>query len=353
MRKFLFHFAIAVKVILSVSQLAYSGERPASAPPIDERLTGIESRVDILEGRVDALEGKTALACPCPDGPCICPAGQCKCPNCIDHISNNRVVETYTQNKVEIDKIWEAMAEDEDGTMKKAVQIWLRQQLTGKKSTGRTAIVAGASWCGPCKEGEAERKAAGLVAGKDYEYFDVDSDPTLKAKYSVVNLPALILLENGKVVTHHTGLVGMTRKLGDWIGKPLPAGTGANLVGGKPSVPAASRDIPKISSYLSSPIPGSSLARQYPYTSRSVVRYGGSTWTWPGNLRSHLASAHGINTNGLSDSELRTIHDNLHNTGRSGITGGQAARPVQYARQTYQPRVYYSSRGSYCPTCPR
>lgn len=97
---------------------------------------------------------------------------------------------------------------------------------------------------------------------------------------------------------------------------------------------------------------------------RSVSRYSGPSWTWPGNLRSHLESTHGIDTDGLSHSELQDIHDNLHNVGSSGISG--SSRTVEYEptkayssgsyyRSSYQPvQYYYSSGYSSCPSgnCP-
>lgn len=57
----------------------------------------------------------------------------------------------------------------------------------------------------------------------------------------------------------------------------------------------------------------------------TVARYSGPLWTWPGNLRSHLMANHGYSAEqlaGLSQSELKALHDNAHNHGESGFSGG-------------------------------
>lgn len=61
------------------------------------------------------------------------------------------------------------------------------------------------------------------------------------------------------------------------------------------------------------------IERQQPIL---VARYSGPSWTWPGNLRSHLMGAHGYSAEqlaGLSQSELRALHDNAHNHGETGL----------------------------------
>ena len=40
----------------------------------------------------------------------------------------------------------------------------------------------------------------------------------------------------------------------------------------------------------------------------------GPTWTWPGDLATHLRTTHGVSTDGLSGAELVQLHDNLHNS---------------------------------------
>lgn len=256
----------------------------------------VRKEISDLKERVAALEAKwdmgvaVSKTCPCPDGPCICKAGECDCLDCPEH---------------------------------------------KKTGNGRRNLVFGATWCGPCKVGEANCDKAGLVEGVDYTYHDFDQEKELAAKYNVKQIPCLVKLNaDGTVGGVHIGPTFLASEIKNWLsGKPLPAGAGVSL-GAKPSAPAA--------------------------TCRSVTRYGGTTWTWPGNLRSHLESEHGIDTSGLSDSELRTVHDNLHNTGRSGIGGTAYYQPAKrnyYAPayntgyRAYQPRVYY--RQSNCPSCVR
>lgn len=45
-----------------------------------------------------------------------------------------------------------------------------------------------------------------------------------------------------------------------------------------------------------------------------VERVSGPTWTWPGDLSTHLRTTHGVSTDGLSGAELVELHDNLHNS---------------------------------------
>ncbi len=64
-----------------------------------------------------------------------------------------------------------------------------------------------AAWCGPCKlvgphidalHNEYEGKA---VVGK----VDVDSNPTIAAKFGVRNIPTIVVLKNGEVVEKLVG----------------------------------------------------------------------------------------------------------------------------------------------------
>lgn len=52
----------------------------------------------------------------------------------------------------------------------------------------------------------------------------------------------------------------------------------------------------------------------------------GSSWTWPGDLRQHLRSEHGINTDNMSDAQCVAMHDRSHNSaprsGGRGLLGG-------------------------------
>lgn len=66
-----------------------------------------------------------------------------------------------------------------------------------------------AAWCGPCKmigpvieemSGEYEGKA---VIGK----VDVDSNPSISAKFGVRNIPTVLFIKNGEVVDKSVGAV--------------------------------------------------------------------------------------------------------------------------------------------------
>lgn len=61
----------------------------------------------------------------------------------------------------------------------------------------------------------------------------------------------------------------------------------------------------------------------------AVVRTAGPTWTWPGNLSSHLQSSHGASVAGLSHAQQVALHDSLHNAGRT-------SRAVVRSRTTYR-----------------
>jgi hypothetical protein len=74
---------------------------------------------------------------------------------------------------------------------------------------------------------------------------------------------------------------------------------------------------------------------------------GGLHWSYPGEIRQHLASGHGVNASGMSREEAESLHDSLHNAERgvrvqqptfyqpetSGCPGGVCPSPVQ--RRTF------------------
>ena len=61
-----------------------------------------------------------------------------------------------------------------------------------------------APWCGPCKQlGPIMESLSGQI---NYRKINVDNDTELSTKYSVRNIPTLVLLENGEAVNRTTGL---------------------------------------------------------------------------------------------------------------------------------------------------
>jgi len=61
-----------------------------------------------------------------------------------------------------------------------------------------------ANWCGPCKQlGPIMESLSGQI---NYRKINVDNDTELSTKYSVRNIPTLVLLENGEAVNRTTGL---------------------------------------------------------------------------------------------------------------------------------------------------
>jgi len=86
-------------------------------------------------------------------------------------------------------------------------------------------------------------------------------------------------------------------------------------------------------------------------TVRHVMKAPGPNWTWPGDLKSHLLNGHGHSPEelaGLSQSELRALHDNDHN--------GASVRAVSQPRRIFSgPRIFRRGRSSGgCPggVCP-
>ena len=61
-----------------------------------------------------------------------------------------------------------------------------------------------APWCSPCKMlGPIMESLSGQI---NYRKINVDNDTELSTKYSVRNIPTLVLLENGEAVNRTTGL---------------------------------------------------------------------------------------------------------------------------------------------------
>ena len=61
-----------------------------------------------------------------------------------------------------------------------------------------------AAWCGPCQTlGPIIESLSGQI---NYEKIDVDNNQDLSIKYGVRNIPTLVLVENGEVVSRLVGV---------------------------------------------------------------------------------------------------------------------------------------------------
>ena len=69
---------------------------------------------------------------------------------------------------------------------------------------GKEILYFSAPWCQPCRTlGPIIEELNGQI---DYKKINVDENSELAAKYSVRNIPTLILLKNGVAVNRLTGL---------------------------------------------------------------------------------------------------------------------------------------------------
>jgi len=68
----------------------------------------------------------------------------------------------------------------------------------------RKILYFSAAWCGPCKMlGPIMESLAGEI---NYEKVDVDNNQDLSIQYGVRNIPTLVLVENGEVVSRLVGV---------------------------------------------------------------------------------------------------------------------------------------------------
>ena len=65
-----------------------------------------------------------------------------------------------------------------------------------------------ATWCGPCKMQGAilEEKVAALLPDATIAKVDVDANPALAAKFSIMSIPALRIFKDGAIVASFDGV---------------------------------------------------------------------------------------------------------------------------------------------------
>lgn len=73
----------------------------------------------------------------------------------------------------------------------------------------------------------------------------------------------------------------------------------------------------------------------------ATVSQSATHWTYPGEIKSHLSSGHGVDASGMSTAQAEALHDSLHNGGTSNphrtvtrVATYAAAAPVTYVRRT-------------------
>ncbi len=138
-----------------------------------------------------------------------------------------------------------------------------------------------ASWCQPCQTMKQHVKAMAAKYGLKLDIKDIDKvDRETKQAGGIDSIPQLWLCKNGKEVTRL--VAGQTRKeIDEWLDKycdPV--------------------EFPQTA--VESPMP---VQSPLPMTHQDMVSlhndlHGGGSWTWPGDLETHLRQSHGVNITG-------------------------------------------------------
>jgi len=131
------------------------------------------------------------------------------------------------------------------------------------------------------KELGRRRYRIGYSEANHFQIVDIEREPRLKTLFKIATLPAFVVVEAGKELRRS-------------FGKKTPEEIEELYLGPRLKVAGVPVKI-------------------------SVKTYNGpkTRWSWPGGteyaLRVHLSQEHGADTRGLSFSELRALHDYLHN----------------------------------------
>jgi hypothetical protein len=314
--KFLAAFALLIPT------LAIGGERPASAPPIDERLTGIEQKnkgqdaeIAALKKDIDAL--RLAIRCPCTrGGKCIC-GEDCVCPK--------------------------ATASD-----------WKPGEPTLK---GVEVAFIGTTWCANCPP--AENRLGSLKS--QIHYIDADKS-RLDERFGVSSYPTAVALVDGMVVSRCLGSDIGTLIVGDWLEKPVWTKPNSEAV-----IMAEVKEGKDTRIKIGESSDGSLYARE---VKPSVKTYSAPRATYSAPRGNGPGHTHRCGRCGMSWSHenWNVGNPSAHTCPGCGSltwgnrTEGWISRPTyravtQPARASYSPPVYFSSGYSsgYCPTgtCPR
>ena len=211
------------------------------------------------------------------------------------------------------------------------------QKLTQQEASGDDPS-------GPAKEQEVIPESTG-EAGTTAKDSDEAGPPVLHLSYAPFNCPPCDRLKADVAAGKFSDF--QTQVATDWIPRGYPAirwqengkyksivGYDANTLPFLKARLLGTKNLVASQEILWNPEPVRQIA---------VQRMSGPTWTWPGDLATHLSTTHGVDVSGMSFSDLKATHDNLHN-GQRGFQAAMPTRRVQYVRRS----------GSYCPggNCP-